>query len=63
MPVRQALNTVYAHVVSRLDRDQRKEFDDVLYGWSAMNQAGNDVLRDIRGIDEALTGDERGSEG
>lgn len=55
MPVRQALNAVYAKVVSGMDAKERKSFIDELYGFTAMNQSGNDVLRDIRGIDEALT--------
>lgn len=55
MPVRQALNTVYARVVQNLDSSDRKKFVDDLYGWTALNQRGNDVLRDIRAIDDAIT--------
>lgn len=48
MPVRQALNAVYARVVSNMDTKERKEFVDNLYGFSDMNRAGNDALRDFR---------------
>jgi hypothetical protein len=57
MPVRQALNAVYARVVSQMDAKERKAFNDDLYGWSELNARGNDVLRDIRVADEAMTGD------
>lgn len=53
MPVRQALNAVYAKVVDGLDEKQRQSFIDDLYGFSQMNSRGNDALRDIRGIEEA----------
>lgn len=55
MPVRQALNAVYAKVLSGADEKQRKEFIDSLYGYDAMNARGNDVLRDVRDIDEQVT--------
>ena len=55
MPVRQALNAVYARCVQGMDGKERKRFDDDLYGWSTENRAGNDALRDIREIDESLT--------
>ncbi len=57
MPVRQALNTVYARVLKGADEKQRKEFIDSLYGFDDMNARGNDVLRDIRAIDEQVTTD------
>ncbi len=57
MPVRQALNAVYARCVDGLDAKQRKQFNDDLYGWSAMNERGNDVLRDFRAADEAMSAD------
>jgi len=56
MPVRQALNAVYARVVSNMDEKERKRFVDDLYGFSELNKAGNDVLRDIRDADEAIGG-------
>ena len=56
MPVRQALNVVYAKAVEGLDSKQRKEFIDDLYGFTQLNQAGNDVLRDIRVAEEAVAG-------
>lgn len=37
-----------------MEPKQRKKFDDELYGFTAMNEAGNDVLRDIRAADEAM---------
>jgi hypothetical protein len=57
MPVRQALNAVYARVVQGMESKDRKKFLDELYGWSDLNERGNDVLRDIRAIDDNLTGD------
>lgn len=54
MPVRQALNAVYARCVRDLGSKERKEFDDELYGWTERNARGNDVLRDIREADSAL---------
>jgi hypothetical protein len=54
MPVRQALNAVYARIVGRLEGKQRTEFIDELYGFDEMNRAGNDVLRDIRDVDESM---------
>jgi hypothetical protein len=56
MGVRQALNAVYARVVSGMEPADRKKFVDSLYGWDELNQRGTDVLRDIRGIDDVLTG-------
>jgi hypothetical protein len=56
MPVRQALNAVYARVVSNMDDKERKQFVDELYGFTELNRAGNDVLRDIRAADEAVSG-------
>ena len=60
--MRQALNTVYAHCVRDLDRKGRREFDDALYGFTALNRAGNDALRDVREADQAMNetaGDDR----
>jgi hypothetical protein len=45
---------VYARCVQGLEPKQRKKFDDELYGFTALNEAGNDVLRDIRAADEAM---------
>jgi hypothetical protein len=56
MPVRQALNAVFARVVSNMDSKERKSFIDDLYGYTEMNRSGNDVLRDIRFADETMTG-------
>lgn len=56
MPVRQALNTVFARVVSGMDDKQRTSFIDDLYGFTELNRVGNDVLRDIRDADEAMNG-------
>lgn len=56
MPVRQALNMVYAQCVSGMDAKERKEFVDNLYGFSEMNRAGNNALQDVRAADEAMTG-------
>lgn len=57
MPVRQALNAVYARMVSNMDGKERKRFDDDLYGFSEMNRVGNDVLRSIRAMDDSEGGD------
>lgn len=56
MPVRQALNAVYAKIVSGLDSKERKKFDDDLYGFTERNRAGNDVLRGIREAEDAMRG-------
>jgi hypothetical protein len=55
MPVRQALNAVYAQVVSHMDGKERKSFVDELYGFGDLNKRGNDVLRDFRAADQAMT--------
>lgn len=46
---------MYAYVVRDMDQKQRRDFDAELYGFTAVNQAGNDVLRDIRAVDDAIT--------
>jgi len=56
MPVRQALNAVFARVVQGMDDKERRSFIDDLYGFTELNRSGNDVLRDIRTADEAMTG-------
>jgi hypothetical protein len=56
MPVRQALNMVYAQCMTGLDAKERKEFVDSLYGFSEMNRAGNNALQDFRAADEAVAG-------
>lgn len=61
MPVRQALNMVYARAVADMDAKERKAFNDDLYGFDELNRAGNDVLRDIREIDETMTSDGGGT--
>lgn len=45
MPVRIALNVVYAMLTEGLDSKQRAEFDTSLYGWGSMNDRANQVLR------------------
>ena len=57
MPVRQALNTVYARIVKDMDSGDRKKFIDDLYGFNDLNRAGNDALRDFREADEAMIGE------
>jgi hypothetical protein len=54
MPVRQALNAVFARVVKGMDEKERKTFIDDLYGFTELNRSGNDALRDIRTADEAV---------
>jgi hypothetical protein len=56
MPVRQALNAVYARVVANMDAGERKQFVDDLYGFNELNQRGNDALRDFRDADDAVGG-------
>jgi hypothetical protein len=56
MPVRAALNVVYALLTDGLDTKQRQQFDTDLYGWGEMNDRANRTLR--MGID-----DEGGGEG
>lgn len=64
MPIRQALNAVYARVVSNMDTKERKEFVDSLYGFTELNRAGNDALReprpdaldDVRRAEQAING-------
>ena len=38
-----------------MDQKQRRDFDAELYGFTSLNQAGNDVLRDVRAADDAMT--------
>lgn len=38
-----------------MDRKERQNFDADLYGFTDQNRAGNDVLRDIRAADDAMT--------
>lgn len=49
MPVRVALNVVYAMLAKGLDDKQREDFDTRLYGWSELNDLGNRVLRGAGG--------------
>ncbi len=44
MPARAALNAYYAWRTKGMDRDGRKEFDGLLYGWNADNDAANREL-------------------
>lgn len=46
---------MYAHCVRHMDQKERRNFDAELYGFKAQNEAGNDVLRDIRAADDAMT--------
>lgn len=51
MPLRIALNVVYAMLTEGLDAKQRHEFDESLYGWGEINERANQELR--RGLDES----------
>jgi hypothetical protein len=44
MPVRAALNVVYAMATHDMDTKQRKEYDAALYGWDDQNEAANSAL-------------------
>lgn len=44
MPVRAALNAVYASLVVGADKKQRDEIDAELYGWNAVNDAATRAL-------------------
>lgn len=44
MPVRVALNVVYAMLTDGLDSKQREEFDTRLYGWTEVNEQANRAL-------------------
>lgn len=50
MPMRAALNAVYAIVTKGMDRKERERFDTELYGWDEANTRANRDLR--RGIDD-----------
>lgn len=51
MPVRVALNVVYALWTGEMDSKQKRDFDDSLYGWDAENAAATREL--LRGTDES----------
>lgn len=44
MPVRVALNVVYAMLCEGCDAKGRQELDDQLHGWGEMNERGNRAL-------------------
>jgi hypothetical protein len=44
MPVRAALNVVYAMATADMDAKQRKEYDASLHGWDDENTAANSAL-------------------
>jgi hypothetical protein len=46
MPVRTAVNTVYAMLTDGLDAEQRDEFDAKLHGWDELDRRANQVLWD-----------------
>lgn len=52
MPFRVALNVAYAMLIEGLDGKQRQQVDDQIYGWAAMNERANQVLR--TGVDESV---------
>jgi hypothetical protein len=52
MPFRVALNVAYAMLTEGLDGKQRQQIDDQIYGWAAMNERANQVLR--TGVDESV---------
>jgi hypothetical protein len=45
MPVRVALNVVYAMLAKGLDAKARADFDSRLYGWDELNDLANRALR------------------
>lgn len=47
MPVRVALNVVYAMLVKGLDSKARDDFDSRLYGWDELNDLGDRALRGV----------------
>lgn len=49
MPVRVALNVVYAMLLKGMDDKQRADFDSRLYGWDELNDLGNRALRGVMG--------------
>lgn len=55
MPLRAVLNVVYAMLTDGMDSKQRQDFDTSLYGWDALNDQGNKVLRG--GIDDDSGGE------
>jgi len=44
MPARAALNAYYAWRTHGMERKQREDFDNALYGWTAHNEAANREL-------------------
>lgn len=48
MPARVVLNVVYAMLVDGRDEKQRRELDDKLYGFDAINEEANRALWDRR---------------
>jgi hypothetical protein len=55
MPVRAALNVVYALMVKGLDGKERQKFDTELHGWDDLNDRDNRALFRV--------GDDSGGEG
>ena len=54
MPVRVALNLVYALLVKHLDAEERRKFDDELYGFTELNQRAERALWGIDGSGDGL---------
>jgi hypothetical protein len=58
MPMRAALNIVYALQVKDLDPKERAKFDDDLHGWGAVNERANRALWEPSGDDARPDGGE-----
>lgn len=44
MPMRAALNMVYAYLLDGLDPSERKKMNDEIHGWTADNERATNVL-------------------
>lgn len=58
MPLRVALNVAYAMVTEGMDGKQRRQMDEQIYGWSSLNDRGNQLLRMPAIEDENTSGGE-----
>lgn len=58
MPIRVALNVAYAMLCEGLDPNQRRALDEQIYGWGALNDQGNQLLRMPAAGDENTSGGE-----
>jgi hypothetical protein len=52
MPVRAALNVVYAMATKDMDAKQRRTYDDALHGWDKENASATNALFNANAPDD-----------